>query len=200
MEILHGVAVGGNSIMSSNVHYAQPLRALGQALELLNVGAFDMEVAEENFVVRGRLLPSKFTIGERLAPESAVREIWGSMPQSSTFRNAPPAIPLAPLATLELTYSPKDVDRLEKEGQAKRSNPAGMADAASLSQLLRTVGGYLTQKRAKLLKISKNEQSMTVHYNTAQGHRAQDVLSLSDLYEFCVRMYTKRSGREGASL
>ncbi len=185
--------------MATTVNYAGSLRALGQALEALNVGAFDMEVAEEKLVVRSRLLPSTFFTGGQPPPECLVREIWGSIPESLTLTHAASAIPGNSPSSLELTYSPEDLDRLEREGQARRSNPAGVADAASLSQMLRTVGAYLTKKRVKLLKISRNEHAITVHYKTSHGHGAQDVLSLSYLHDFWMQMYTERSSRDGAS-
>jgi hypothetical protein len=38
------------------VSYAQPLRAIGQALELLNFGSFDMEPVGEDYLIRGNAL------------------------------------------------------------------------------------------------------------------------------------------------
>jgi hypothetical protein len=99
------------------------------------------------------------------------------------------------LTRLDLRYTPRDVDRLEQEGQAKRMNSRALADAGSLSQLLRTIGDYVGQKRARLLKISWNGTSIVLLYETSLGRLANEELTVSDLYDVWVRMYMKRADR-----
>jgi hypothetical protein len=70
-----------------------------------------------------------------------------------------------------------------------------MADAASLSQVLRTVGAYVNEKRARLLKVSRDGEPVRVEYETSSGAKLEEVFAVSDLYDFWVRMYLKRARR-----
>jgi hypothetical protein len=70
-----------------------------------------------------------------------------------------------------------------------------MADPTSLSQLLRCIGAYLTQKVARLQKLSWEGDSLSVEYETSLGSRIQETLAASDLYDLWVRMYLQRASR-----
>ena len=135
--------------MYSIADYAQPLRAIGQALETLKVQAFEMEPAGEAYFIRGATVinDSEPTLPQA-SPENS-RSVWGGVAgQKSTFINAPQGA--AATSRIELNYTPKDVERLETEGRAKRGGAVKMAVPSSLSQLLRCIGAYLTQKLARL--------------------------------------------------
>jgi hypothetical protein len=67
-----------------------------------------------------------------------------------------------------------------------------------LSQLLRTVGAYVGQKRARLLKISWNGASIVLIYETSSQRLANEELTVSDLYDVWVRMYMKRADRNAS--
>src|SRR5207244_5655933 len=95
----------------------------------------------------------------------------------------------------ELRYTPKDVDRLESEGRAKRMDPRRIPDAGSLLQLFRTIGAYIGQKCARFLKVSWNGNSIVLLYETSSGRLNDEVLTVSDLYDVSVRMYMKRADR-----
>ncbi|TMB62535.1 MAG: hypothetical protein E6J54_30410 [Deltaproteobacteria bacterium] len=181
--------------MFGTANYAQPLRAIGQALELLNVESFDMEPDGEDFLVRGKAtLPGNSP--EQPSEEDKVRHIWGVLPRQRTLESGMnvPARPVT-VTQLELRYTPKDVDRLESEGRAKRMDPRRIPDAGSLSQLFRTIGAYIGQKRARLLKVSWNGNSIVLLYETSPGRLNDEVLTVSDLYDVSVRMYMKRADR-----
>ena len=133
--------------------YARSLRAIGQALEVLHVEAFQMESRGDDYLVLGGV-------------------------------------------TLQLRYTSEEIDRLEREGQARRRDPNGMPDGRSMSQLMRAVGAYLNHKGARLLRIFWLDQSVSLAYETAQGRQELDVRSLSSMYKFWVRMCGNRTGRE----
>jgi hypothetical protein len=181
--------------MFETANYAQPLRAIGQALELLNVESFDMEPDGEDFLIRGKatLLGNS---PEQPSEEDKVRHIWGVLPRQRTVEPGM-KIPARPVTVtqLDLRYTPKDVDRLESEGRARRMDPRRIPDAGSLSQLFRTIGGYIGQKRARLLKVSWNGNSIVLLYETSPGRLSDEVLTVSDLYDVSVRMYMKRADR-----
>ena len=174
--------------------YAQPLRAIGQALETLNVQAFEMEPAGEAYFIRGAaaINDSAPTL-QRASPE-IFRSVWGDMAgQKPALINASEAA--AATSRIELNYTPKDVERLESEGRAKRGGSVKAADPSSLSQLLRCIGAYLTQKLARLLRISWAGDSLSVEYETSLGSRMQETLAAADLYDLWVRMYLQRASR-----
>jgi UDP-N-acetylglucosamine enolpyruvyl transferase len=99
-------------------------------------------------------------------------------------------------AKLNLRYTMKDMDRLERQGKAKRQNLAGVPDVASLSQLLRTIGAYVEEKRGRLVKISRHGDSLAIQYDTVRGKRREETVSVASLYEFWVKLYLQRSGAD----
>ena len=110
--------------MSGMIGYAQPLRAIGQALETLNLTSFEIEPVGEDFYVKGILAAAHPELSEdRLSLERLTQsgvncpEIERAHPDLDETRVAPVLTPI------ELQYTRKDVDRLEREGQAKRSDP-----------------------------------------------------------------------------
>ena len=100
--------------LSSN---SQTLRAVGQALENEHLEDFDLENHDGDFLVRGR--PALPEGGEML-----IREILRRLGQRGGLT--------------ELRYGPREIDRLEEEGRARRRNDSGMPDFYMLSQLSRS--------------------------------------------------------------
>lgn len=66
--------------------------------------------------------------------------------------------------SLRLQSTQNNVDKLEREGQALRSDWKASPLADSLPQLLRTAGWYLDHKEARLHEISNHGESLTVSY------------------------------------
>jgi len=184
-------------MMYAIADYAQPLRAIGQALETLNIQAFEMEPTGEAYFIRGaKTLATTDTEPQRLSLDN-LRSIWGTGAEQkdSVIGSGQPAKNPAATSRIELNYTPKDVERLEVEGRAKRGASENMADPTSLSQLLRCIGAYLTQKVARLQKLSWEGDSLSVEYETSMGSRIQETLAASDLYDLGVRMYLQRASR-----
>ena len=96
-------------------------------------------------------------------------------------------------AEIDLHYTAKDMDRLEQQGKAKRQNVAGVPDVASLSQLLRTIGAYVEQKKARLVRIARDGDSLEIEYYTVGGERRAETVSAASLYEFWAQLYLQRS-------
>src|SRR5262245_36355674 len=176
--------------------HAQLLRAIGQALEVLEFGSFTMEFTDQDFLVRGSAVTSAEQEEARAIRERVIKFVWEALPGE----RAPEAELEFAMSTwpakLNLRYTMKDMDRLERQGKAKRQNLAGVPNVASLSQLLRTIGAYVEEKRGRLVKISRNGDSLAIQYDTIRGKRREETVSVASLYEFWVKLYLQRSGAD----
>jgi hypothetical protein len=184
-------------LMNGMMGYAQLLRAIGQALETLNIQSFEMEPVGGDFFIRGNvLLTSAELLDGQLTYDELRRAIWGKLPHENggSGEDTDATSPTVH-SPVELLYGVKDVERLEEEGRSKRVNPQGTANPSSLSQVLRCIGAYLNQKRARLLKLSREAETVAVEYQTSLGTTIKEILSLSDLYDLWVRMYLQRAER-----
>lgn len=189
-------AQGG--MMGRTTEYAQPLRAIGQALEVLNMQDFEVEPAGDDFYVRGNLpsATNRALLGRGCTAEE-LRAIWGAMPgDDSEAADHQDRNHLSLFSSrVELCYSAQDVERLDENGRARRGRVQVSADAYSLSQILRSIGAYLQQKRARLCKLSRETDSVVVEYESSMGSRIKETLAIRDLYDLWVRMYLHRAER-----
>jgi hypothetical protein len=185
-------------VMTGMIGYARPLRAIGQALETLNLQSFELEPIGEDFYVRGTLTRPDADLSYDVVTQDKLSAVWGKIPgfdypeRERHSRNG-----AAVVAPIELHYTIRDVDRLEQEGQARRVDPHRMPDTVSLSQVLRCVGAYLNQKRARLLRLWRDAESVSVEYETSLGNKLKETLAVAELYDLWVRMYMQRAEREG---
>jgi len=99
---------------------------------------------------------------------------------------------------VEMRYSLDEIQRLESEYQKDSIASSTMVDFYSLAEVLRGMGAYLNKKDGSLVKISNNESCMAagsvkLQYQTSDGDLKEEVLSLSSIYELCVRFYKERT-------
>lgn len=181
--------------MISNTEYAKPLRAIGQVLEALHVQEFEMESDGDDYIVRGRAEadPPEESRGESLA-RGDLRTFWRRLRGVSRDQVDHDAAKPSH-KTLELRYTPEDLNRLEREGQAKRRDPNQMPNAHSTSQVLRATGAYVNDRSSRLLGVIWKNQSMRIMYETALGSQEVDEIKVSSMYNFWVRMYLRRDKR-----
>ena len=173
--------------------HAQLLRAIGQALEVLEFGTFTMEFTGRDFLVRGSAVTSAEQEVARAIRERVVKFVWEALPgEKAPEAEIEFAMSTWP-AKLDLQYTAKDMDRLEQQGKAKRQNVASVPDVASLSQLLRTIGAYVEEKQARLVKIARYGESLVIEYDTPGGERREETVSAASLYEFWAQLYVQRS-------
>ncbi len=169
-------------MMAEVTDYAQPLRAIGQALEVLDVKGFELETAGDKFFIRGSLARAKDQRANK------IRAAWDALQAGDRSGSDGPS-------SIELHYTLSDVERLEAEGRSRRGNSAAMADASRLSQSLRSIGGYLSKKSASLVKLTREMEFVTLEYETSSGNRIKDTFSVKDLYDLWVGMYLQRAER-----
>ena len=157
--------------------YAHTLRAIGQALETLDLGDFSVEPAGDGYHVTG----------------ATVTKNPGLVRNTGSARGArDPSVRVTPI---DLNYSQGDVRRLEREGQTQRVETHGMTDSSRLSQALRAIGFYLTQKYSRMVRLSRRGESFEVIYESSLGSRYSEYFTAADLYNLWVRFYLQRSTR-----
>jgi hypothetical protein len=177
------------------IDYAQPLRAIGQALELLKMESFELEPDGDDFLVRGSVTaPGAGSDSQNTENRSLrfSRETEGTFPAFEVEAVATPKS----LNQLDLCYTLKDVDRLEQTGQGRRGEAPGITDAPSLSHDLRTIGAYIEEKPARLVKIAKQAESVIVVYETLSGIRFEEKLDRATLRDWETQTFIKRAARE----
>jgi len=174
--------------------YAQVLRAIGQDLETLQIQSFELEPVGEDFDVHGTMAVKNQS--HEPVNRHTLRVVWGSLPEAqNTELSEPGAKGLESSATVDVHYTIQDIERLEYAGRACRLNSQRLADASSLSQLLRCIGAYLSQKCARLLKLAREGDVVFLEYQSSLGSRIKENLSASGLYDIWVRMYLQRADR-----
>ena len=180
-----------------SIYYEQILRAIGQGLEALSVEAFDLEVANDIFMIQATATRSNRATSN--APKlSSIRKAFLKICHSHK-KTSPAQRPAGKLsrspALLRLQFTQTDIDNLERDGQALRSDWKGSPLAHSLPQLLRTVGWYVDQSQGHLHKISKNGGSVSVTYTGSLGTEKIETLTLLQIYDMWVHLFKQRKGR-----
>ena len=103
-----------------------------------------------------------------------------------------------PAATpVTLHYTPRDIEELKPQGLEKRGQPVERSDFFTLSQTLRAFGGYVDQKKARLVRLSNNDCPgadvvFRIEYETRERERVVEDRSGSVIYDLCVNMYKRR--------
>jgi hypothetical protein len=179
--------------MNQPSEYAQLLRAIGQALEVLNFGDFEMAVAGRDFVVRGTAVASTEQARAQAIRERVRKFVWEALPGAAASEAEIEFAMSTWPAQLDLRYTAKDMNRLEQDGKAKRRSPAGVPDVAGLSQLLRTIGAYVGHKNGRLVKISRYGEALVIEYDTASGDTTEEMVTAGSLYDLWVELYLQRS-------
>jgi hypothetical protein len=181
--------------MAITIDYAQPLRAIGQALEILKMESFELEPDGDDFVVRGKVT-ARGGDADVQSAESQNLRFNGEGEQNLEAPDVEPEATPAIVNQLDLCYTLKDVDRLEQKGQARRGEAPAAAQTPGLSHLLRTIGAYLEEKPARLVKIVKDGESVTVVYETLSGIKFEEKLDGATLRDWETQMFIKRGSRE----
>jgi hypothetical protein len=165
--------------------YAQVLSAIGRDLEGLPVKKLDLELAESLFILRGQLAALE-SEPQANGPQHKAG-LFSGLLKSKTI----PPQPNANLQTIERRYRSADLERLVT---ATRSQPISdeQPDFYNLGTFLGVVGAYIDRRRARLLKLSKDDSQVTLHYETAHGEKITEDQSMSSFYDLFIYMYKHR--------
>ena len=174
--------------------YEQLLRAVGQALEKDNLQDFELTPAANGFHIRSSAA-SLLEPGVVEPPANRDRPLLIKLPNHNDVDEKVPLVTESAKAPVEIQFTMQDIQKLEIDGRARRVDAHSMANAASLSQVLRCLGAYLNQKRARLLRLSRDRETVSLEYETSLGSQIKEGFNANGLYDMWVRMYMQRAGR-----
>lgn len=128
------------------------LRALGQALEDLDLADVEVRVVGNRYVARGSAkAPRGANAGvgpfSRLWLLLRARSIFGTRPSVHEFTR-------------------EDLALRDRAGQARRGKPRNGRYGDTPSELLRTIGHYLDRRRARPITITRRGPDVTITYAT----------------------------------
>ena len=158
--------------------YAQSLRVIGQALEVIRINAFALEKRGEKYIVHN---------WEPSFLKSITNKVWGTGDSDEMV--------LTPQRPPELlVYTSSDTNRLETQGRSRRGSGDSL-DAHKLSLGMRVLGDYLDKKEAVTFDIGWSIQSVTVKYESPGGGFKKASFTLQALHDQGVDMHLRRSCR-----
>ena len=174
--------------------YARHLRAIGQDLENLRLTRFNLECAGSVYLVWPRQDSVDAQPRSSILANRRLRKLWQNRIQPRS-QGREEYITVNRLRHIKrYRYTSHEIDNIEKAGQARR-RLSTVTDGHSLSQLLRTIGGLVSQRNQKLLGISWQELSVSVVFESDRVKREIDVFRPDHLYDLWVRMYLRRNNR-----
>lgn len=180
----------------SPADYARHLRAIGQDLESLHLGQFNLEFTGDAYLVWVKSVDQVENNKPLLRiSKNRLQKLWRNRTPPRAIGHEEPYAVSASETGRRLRYTVQELDCIEREQRAHRRNPRGSADGHSLSQLLRTVGDLVGQKSQRLLGVAWQDLSVGVVIETLQGRKEIAVFRPDNLYDLWVRMYLKRDNR-----
>jgi len=186
--------LSGSLMAPPTICYEHILRAIGQGLESLSLESFDLEVVDDTFSIQGtptRKESEKLTI----APLNAFKKAFLSICHTAKNTSETPGERVPGSSRLvRLQFTQADIDKLEHDGKALRSDWERSPLSHSLPQVLRTVGWYVDHKKGQLQKISRNGETVSVSYTGWLGPEKVETLALMQIYDMWVHLYKRRKG------
>jgi hypothetical protein len=157
--------------METKPSYDKDLRAIGQALEMRGITTFELKSQLGHYVVHGA--------GEKAASVMASVRRWlqgGEKEDSSS----------------NISYTAQDIERIDQEGKQRRVRAGRLPDFYSLSNTLRTLGGYLSSKDAQLLELHIRPLTVTLLYQNKDGHPQMEDRTIASFFNVFTEMHSKR--------
>ena len=157
--------------MEIQLKYHQQLRSIGQSLEAQRITVFELSYRGDRIVIKGE--PEKET------SLLATLRNWQKQRRSEGLNSS-------------LTFTTQDIDQIDRQGRAKRSQVNRLPDFYSLANTLRTVGWYLDLKGAQLLEMHKHQLSLTILSRNANGHPEYEERSIASFYNLFLHLHDRR--------
>src|SRR5262245_36410087 len=147
----------------SPLDYPRHLRVIGQDLETLRLKTFNLECTGDAYLVWS---PSSAVETEdhpiSRVSKNRLQKLWKKKSRLRSHGHEERFTLPSSLPTKRYRYSFRDIERMECESRSHRRRKTTITDGHSLSQLLRTVGAVIGQRRERLLGISWQDFSISV--------------------------------------
>lgn len=177
------------------MNYSTILRVIGQELEPLRPGAYEVVCYGNCYLVRCRVKedPSKKKADEKkIRKLPAFLRLWREEKKPAV----PETVSQGTSMNVEFFYYLEDIKRLDEERGAPRNDSGAMPDPYSFSFTLGAVGDFLDRKAdARLLFASNRGQEgreIVILYETGQGTRTLEEYPISGLYDLWVKQYVQK--------
>lgn len=168
------------------VRYQNILRAIGQALENLNVKSFRLEISDGHYVVSGKCRDVK----PPHAPKSIIKKTFLRLVQTVGQEKAAPE----PFEFTGLRFTRRDIELLDQTGKFLRLTLDRCTPyLVSISHVLRMAGAYLDHTNGLLLKLSWRHRILTLWFINELGAHSKEEFRLPELYDVWVHQFKKRS-------
>ena len=162
--------------MTDRKPYDHQLRAVGQFLEAQRIRIFQLHQQGDHFVVKGEPEEENSLLAKLLNWQRRNRAAGVSGP---------------------LTFTPQDIEQLDRQGRAQRSKLNRLPDFHNLANTLRVVGSHLDEKKAELIELHKKELSVTIVARNQSGHPELEERSLGSFYDLFTRLHAQRKRVRG---
>ena len=172
--------------LQSEVHdYARALRAIGQDLAKLVPHSLELEVVDNDFIVRGQVSAAQSRVAENANP-SVWQRLQNKVGHREPQQSAPSLLPF------ERKYTPEDVTRLDEAGAARRRGPDKPPEISGLAEKLPMIGRIIDAKNGRLSKVIDDMDSVMVEYYDEQGEFRSEKYSMLALYKIQQDYYGQR--------
>lgn len=171
--------------MADSGHWAGALRVIGQELAKYRAAFVEIEVRQDDFVVR---LSGAANAGD--SPAHHTKQEFKASGRIKIPRSKPEA--RRELDSCEIRFSPEDISRLNEQWAAKRGSGYKNPDLYNLPELLRTAGRYLDSKGYLLKKLVKNPRTIVLQFRDQDGELNTREASVLELYRLQQDLIAKR--------
>jgi hypothetical protein len=143
--------------------YARALRAIGQDLTDLFPKVLEIDPDGVNFEARGQSYANPF----QQVRDRGFKRLWNKLFGKNTTAQSDTPEPIT--ATFARTYSPDDIERLDRLYSANRTGRRARPDNYSLAERLRTMGGIVNSRKGRLKQLRKNADQLSAEYWDQNG-------------------------------
>ena len=168
---------------------SQALRTIGQALEEIHLDSFEIVSEGRELVIRAEAAALKKS-ARREDREIGLGALWRRLRNRYLAQQRSSRHTKRPL---EMRYGSQELIHLDRNRKSRSSTEPKKPDVYNLPEMLRLVGAYLDIKQALLLRLSKQEQQLTIKYRTERGEIKTENHDVASFYDLSVHLYLKRT-------
>jgi hypothetical protein len=168
----------GDLKMDEPLLYAQALRVVGQDLDALGVGSFQLAKSGDDYIV----WPERTEFMTKLSVDQGfLSKIIQKMLGDDSEKELPN----------RLYFTPSEIVSADTQRRLNRKISDSPSDRRDLSFVLRVLGNYLDRQRAADFAIRWSKYSAMVSYG-----QNEEYFTVENLYDLGISMYLKRATGE----